>query len=199
MLSHARRASAAARRGFTLVEVIVSIILIAMLTAVVVPTIRGRIREGFSSTVVQELSDLTMAINAYRQDVGKYPPQIDYLNVLATGATDVCANTLSTLQTNNFRGPYINRPITALGYAIGSSSATVNDVLNVVRNTAVYAGGPNIDVLQIFVDGVDSTTSQDVDLKVDGVSDQNYGTIKWQAQGTLTRLTYQIPIRKGTC
>jgi prepilin-type N-terminal cleavage/methylation domain-containing protein len=191
---------AARTRGFTLVEVLVTVFLIGTLAAVVVPTVRGRLREGYSSALILEFDNLAAAISAYRQNVGEYPPQLDYLNALPTGsaAVDLCGNALSTNQKNNYRGPYIARPITA-DYKFGSSDALVNDALTVVRGGATYSGGPSADFLQVLVDGVDSLTAKDLDTRIDGVTDQNFGTIKWAAQGFLTGIRYQIQIKPGAC
>jgi prepilin-type N-terminal cleavage/methylation domain-containing protein len=194
-----RRANA--RFGFTLVEVVVSLLLISMLAAVVVPTVRGQLREGYVDSVAQELDDLAAAINAYRQNIGKYPPYLDYLNGLTASPKDLCTNVLTAAQIANYKGPYINRPITAIGYTIGNSFATVSDQLNLNRGTAIsgVGGAPTVDYLSIVVDGVDSTTAMDLDKRVDGIADENYGTIRWQNSGTQTKVFYQMQIRKGTC
>src|SRR4029077_6340677 len=83
------------KRGFTLAEVMVAIALIAILAAVMIPTIRGRMQDAYEDAIVEAFTNLTAAVQAYRQDVGKYPPALDYLSALRVSPVDRCGVTLS--------------------------------------------------------------------------------------------------------
>lgn len=188
---------ARARAAFTLAEVLVAVALVAVLASVTIPTIRGRLREGEEDAIVQEFDDLSSAIIAYQQNVGKYPPSLDYLMALpSSGATDFCGNNLTTTQKNNWRGPYISRTINGGTYVIGQQD-TVEDIIASSTVTSFNGGSQN--AIALLIDGPDQTSANNVDLKVDGVADPVNGTLTWQTRGSGTRLFFNIPIRNGAC
>ena len=67
------------RRAFTLAEVLVSVAIVAILAAVLVPTMRGKMQDSYENAIISEFNNIESAVAAYRQDVGKYPADIDYL------------------------------------------------------------------------------------------------------------------------
>ena len=184
------------RPGFTLAEVLVAVALVAILASVTIPTIRGRMRDGYEDSIVQEFDDLSSAITAYQQDVGKYPPTLDYLTALPSGATDFCGNNLTARQIANWRGPYVSRAISSINYLIGQED-TVNVIIG--SGTVSSLSGGSQSSLTIMIDGPDQTTANDIDLKIDGRPDAVNGTLSWQTRGVGTRLYYNIPIRNGAC
>lgn len=72
------------RRGFTLVEMLVVIVIIGILAAILVPTVAGAIRKAKIGAVSMELNQLSQAIDAYKLDQGDYPP--DFSNRAAVVA-----------------------------------------------------------------------------------------------------------------
>ncbi len=184
------------RSAFTLAEVLVSVALISILASVTIPTIRGRMRDGYNDAVVQEFDDLSSAIIAYQQNVGKYPASLDYLTALPSGATDYCGNALTNAQVANWHGPYIARTISGSNYVIGEDD-TVEDII-ATGSIATTSGG-STKALELLLDGADQTTANDVDLKIDGTSDASNGTLTWQTRGAGTRIFFKIPIRNGAC
>ncbi|HEY9228265.1 MAG TPA: prepilin-type N-terminal cleavage/methylation domain-containing protein [Gemmatimonadaceae bacterium] len=179
------------RRGFTLAEVLVSLGLIAVLAAVVVPTIRGRLQDGYEDAIVSEFTSLASAINAYRQDVGHYPPRLDYLTILPASPDDFCGRNLSTSDSAKWRGPYVSRTITTAASYVVFQKDSVQDAL------ARPIGNPN--VIQVVISGADTATARGVDLKIDGAANQAAGTLLWSATGTGAVLSYSIPTRNGAC
>ena len=187
MLSRAARP----RRGFTLAEVLVAFALIAVLAAVVVPTVRGRLQDGYEDALVQELASLASAVTAYRQDVGKYPPRLDYLTVLPANPTDFCGRALRGADTLKWRGPYVSRIIsTSATYTVAQKDSVRDLLTRPVGNGAI---------IQIAINGADTTTARNVDLKIDGSADRTTGTLLWSVNGDATVMQYAIPTKPGAC
>jgi prepilin-type N-terminal cleavage/methylation domain-containing protein len=178
------------RPAFTLAEVLVSIALVAILTAIVIPTVQGRLQDGYEDAIVQEFDNISSAVIAYRQDVGKFPPQLRYLSALPTSPTDACGNALTTTQQNNWHGPYITRTIPAVtGYVIAQKD-TVFNVLNTSYSTTA---------ITVELHGADTLTAHDVDLKIDGQAINNVGGLQGAVNGTATIIYFLIPRKSGAC
>ena len=62
------------RQAFTLVELLVVIVIIGILIALLVPTIGGALRSTKNAQMGIEISSLAQAIEAYKTEVGDYPP-----------------------------------------------------------------------------------------------------------------------------
>src|SRR4051812_7443440 len=67
------RSNAGRRRGFTLAEILVSVAIIAILAAAVIPTVYGRIRSARADGDIAELQALQNGILLFYRDVGRYP------------------------------------------------------------------------------------------------------------------------------
>ena len=66
--------SRSARRGFTLVEMLVVLAIIGVLAALLLPAVMSAIVAARRAAVAIELNQLTSAIESYKQDKGDYPP-----------------------------------------------------------------------------------------------------------------------------
>lgn len=78
--------------GFTLMELLVVMAILAMLAALVGPALFGNIGRGQQTTAASQISNLESALDTYRLDVGSYP------------------ESLSGLVTNNSGSPRWNGP-----------------------------------------------------------------------------------------
>jgi prepilin-type N-terminal cleavage/methylation domain-containing protein len=63
-----------ARAGFTLVEVLVAILIIATLVAILLPAVRGAFRRAQEAQVSAELNNLATALASFKNTYGDYPP-----------------------------------------------------------------------------------------------------------------------------
>lgn len=68
-----------ARRGFTLIEIIVVVVIIAILAAVIVPNVISRISDARNSAAITEVKTLDGAVELYQTDIGTPPPTLDAL------------------------------------------------------------------------------------------------------------------------
>jgi len=67
------------RRGFTLVEMLLVLMLIALLATLVTPVVTGGIARARESTLRADLYALRKAIDDYYADIGAYPQDLDEL------------------------------------------------------------------------------------------------------------------------
>lgn len=86
------------RRGFTLVELLVVVLILAILAAMIVPRIISRTSQAKTSKATADLVNLRKMLDIYRIDVGDYPDDLEALRTEPSGAT-------------GWKGPYLNKPL----------------------------------------------------------------------------------------
>jgi len=184
------------RRGFTILEIVVAVLIIAAMAAAVIPALMNRIRSAQASALSQTLFSLSLAVFEYKKAVTAYPPQLIYLATKpASTVTDACGTTqIGTTNSNAWRGPYVTRELLSGGVAIGD--ALINNALRRV------AGPPAL--LFIDVATIDTLAAVDIDRQYDGATDTPFtGTVRYTtaavgplaaAPAKTVNLSYGIPI-----
>jgi prepilin-type N-terminal cleavage/methylation domain-containing protein len=183
------------RRAFTVIEIIVAIIILALMSAAIIPALMGRIRDAQSSALAQTLFSLSQAVFEYRKAVTVNPSQLTLLAGKPTGADlDACGAPIGATNANNWRGPYISRELLSTGVGIGDAR---------IENTLRRVPGPPT-ILFIDVEFVDSLAAVDIDLQYDGgAGTPTTGTVRWTkavvppllaAPAGMVNLSYGIPI-----
>lgn len=66
-------------RGFTLLELLFVLVIVALLTSLVAPMVAGSIGQARESALKQDLHVLRKAIDDYHADNGKYPAELGEL------------------------------------------------------------------------------------------------------------------------
>src|SRR5205085_3168069 len=92
------------RRGFTLLEVLVVLMVIALLAALVGPQIVGRVSEARSTAAKTQLELFSLALDNYRLDNGGYPTTEQGLAALRERPRRGPAPV-------NWRGPYLRKDV----------------------------------------------------------------------------------------
>lgn len=111
-----KRRNARSRAAFTLVETIVTLGLLAVLAAFVVPTVVQKAGAGDPVKVVSDLSAMRTGIETFQTDVGGIPNQIRVLLEQPTVANHF-VDSVTVMQQGNvisWNGPYLNAEIGAL-------------------------------------------------------------------------------------
>ena len=75
------------QRGFTFVEIMVVVAILAILAAIVVPRIMGRTDEAKITAAKVQMRNVEGALKLYKLDTGKYPPTEHGLGALVTKPT----------------------------------------------------------------------------------------------------------------
>jgi general secretion pathway protein G len=97
LTSIAYRNARRAARGFTLIEMLVVIAIIAMLAAIVGPAVMSKLGGAKSKTAAIQIADLDKALDLFKLDVGRYPTNVEGLQALAVKPPTA----------NGWNGPYL--------------------------------------------------------------------------------------------
>jgi prepilin-type N-terminal cleavage/methylation domain-containing protein len=114
------------RRGFTLAEVLVTVTIVAVLAAVMVPAVINQVAKGDVPSVAQDMDGIRSAITTFAADVRRFPHSLSQLGGTTLPAA---SNDISGVQFGGdaaqYRGPYAS---IVKGHA-GPTGAIFSDTL----------------------------------------------------------------------
>ncbi len=91
------------KRGFTLIELMLVVIIISILSAMVVPRLVGRSREARIAAVRADIeSNIALALDMYELDNGTYP-------TTEQGLVGLARKTTMAPAPPNWKGPYLRK------------------------------------------------------------------------------------------
>ncbi len=91
----------AAQRGFTLVEMLLVLVILATLAAIVVPKFAGRSEQAKVTAAQTQIANFEIVLDAFEVDNGFYPKGSDGLEALVDKPSNA----------NNWHGPYLKQDI----------------------------------------------------------------------------------------
>lgn len=87
MRTRIRRISARkARRGFTLIEIMLVLVILAAVAGIAVYNLAGTQATAFKRTAASQINTLKGMLDMYKLNMGSYPPTLDALNVAPSDA-----------------------------------------------------------------------------------------------------------------
>ncbi len=96
-------------KGFTLIEMLIVIVVIAILALIVIPRLLGAGRKAKEATLRGDLHQLRNAVQQFEADCGDYPASLDDLQ--GTGpAAGSSGGTGIALDVTAWQGPYLRTP-----------------------------------------------------------------------------------------
>jgi prepilin-type N-terminal cleavage/methylation domain-containing protein len=136
--------SVASRRGFTLIETVVTVGLIAVLAAFVIPTVLQKVDAADPVKVQNDLAAVGNAAGTFSNDArGVYPAKIASLTAkITTTSTRLDGTVFDTTRVLTWNGPYLSLTIdtptngfqTGFGLLINNDLADYDAQTNVARN-----------------------------------------------------------------
>jgi general secretion pathway protein G len=88
------------RRAFTLIELLLVLVILAVLAAVVVPRLTGRVETARRTGTIADISNIKTALDVFETDMGHYPTSDEGLAALVAAPSSDA----------NWHGPYLSKP-----------------------------------------------------------------------------------------
>lgn len=92
------------KAGFTLIEIMIVVIILAILAAAVIPRLTGRTQQAKESRAKADIETLSLALDLYSIDNGFFPSTTQGLAALRSRPSSPPTPT-------NWRGPYIKKSV----------------------------------------------------------------------------------------
>jgi general secretion pathway protein G len=181
------------RRAFTLPEVLVTVTIVAVLAAVVVPAVLNQVSKGDTAGLAGDVGALRAAITSFTTDTRHYPARIeDLINKPSSGDLDLLGQAYGQTAVNAWKGPYFptsqtvnsasNYTTTAYGLVIDDdfeapSTSNGNFITLVFTNTPSAANLATID--RLFDSGDGSVGDASVLNGCSTGNGSNSGAIRW--------------------
>ena len=116
-------------RGFTLVELLVVVVVLAVLAAIVLPKFMDSGKRSKESALRSDLKLVRNAISLFRNDTGVYPLTLDDLVATAAPAKGSDGTADVALTASTWHGPYIQSvptdSVSGAAYTYTKTSGTV--------------------------------------------------------------------------
>jgi general secretion pathway protein G len=89
------------RRGFTLVEMLLVLVILAVLAAIVIPKFSGRSQQAKLTAAQSQIASIELALDAFEVDTGAYPQGNGGLAALVDEPSGA----------RNWKGPYLKKGV----------------------------------------------------------------------------------------
>ncbi len=177
-----------ARRGFTLAEVLVTLAVIAVMAAVLLPALNQQLTKGNVGRLASGLTNIQTASQAFVSDVHRYPDNVAQLTTSVTSpdGKDIKGVLIPSSFQGRWKGPYISRdevPSTRAGGTItpAFSLVTLGGIQYLAVTVSSLTASNFADIEAVLDEGTPSTTSSTA------------GTIRYSSgNSTLTFLALPI-------
>lgn len=199
------------REGFTLVETIVTVGLLAVLAAFVVPTVVQKASAGEPVKVVNDMGAIRTGLETFLSDVGDYPNQLRMLTDQPSTSNHF-ADSVTALtggQVLSWNGPYLASTIGTLvtdsmstGYgAYIKNFVTMYDAQNNAAARYVTAGAgtggtynpSNTQFVALTVVGITAPQARVINKAIDGTSDVDLAAGAYTGANVTGRFRYDRP------
>lgn len=171
------------RNGFTLPEVLVTVAIVAVLAAVVVPAVTQQLGKGDAPAFISSMNSMRTAITSFAADVRQLPGEVSQLGTAITITDTRLAQTVDSVgaeftaaQVARWRGPYESSGIATGLLEIGDDWTTADNLRD--------STGTGYLVAYLTRTGAVITDAVALDAAVDNGNGATAGFIRWDATNT---------------
>lgn len=159
------------RAGFTLPEVLVTLAIVATLTAVLLPALNNQLSKGDASRVTNDIVAIRTAVGAFTSDVRRYPSALIQLRTAPLNtATDVLGNQFGSTLIQRWRGPYLSKDLNA-------SNAMPTGYGAIISGTMGQTSYNGIPYLNIQITGLTTEEFNNIDQIIDETASSTAGQL----------------------
>jgi prepilin-type N-terminal cleavage/methylation domain-containing protein len=166
------------RKGFTLAEVLVTIAIVAIIAAAVVPAVTSQIAKGEETTVISAVGSLRTTLTAFMSDVRTFPNRVSHLTNAITTTDSAITNTQYTAaQVARWKGPYTTTSTLAAAdsLGIGAPDGIALFMRTLIKDSSNFVV---VTIAPVY------THSQALGLELlfEATSDSTGGTVRWRGK-----------------
>ena len=169
------------RSGFTLPEVLVTVAIVAVLAAIVVPTVTSQLGKGDAPALTSSIGSLRTSVTAFVSDVKKFPRRLSHLsNAVSAGDSALGLATYGS-GASKWKGPYASYNLTSGDSISLGMSLKAFDSLTAVSSQ-----------IQMDLTGVTSHAEMSrIDTLIDNATGPTAGSLRWtNTSGVASALKY---------
>jgi general secretion pathway protein G len=163
------------RSGFTLPEVLVTIAIIAVLAAMVVPAVTQQISKGDQGQFSSSVQGINTGITSFVADVRKFPISLSQLSQSITSGDSALMplGHFNTVEQGRWKGPYLQ---TQIADPVSNVGAKLTIGYNLSLLDTLRMGANNFVIAKISGDSADVVRA---DAAVDNGDGKDAGVIRW--------------------
>ena len=177
------RVAAGSFRGFTLAEILIALALIAILAAVLLPTVAGQILKGDAGRVMQDLEAVRSGADQFLADVHRYPGKVsDLTTAITTAKTDINGNTYPSGLVSKWSGPYLTKDTLNASIQTGFGGSIVNTFTKNMNTNGV-------NYVTVMIVGIAYPDFARIDVQLDGTADSTKGLLRFKP-GTVDTIKF---------
>lgn len=181
--------------GFTLVEVLVTVLILGLLAAVVFPVVVPQVDKADPTVASNDLANIRTGIEMFQLDVRPTEPGDieDLANDITTADADVTGTTFNSGQVDRWEGPYVDLTASEIDIASSSSDPVVlstgfeasmlNDLYRFDSNSTVEDNSPeptasSADFVAIRIINLTADEFADLDDQIDDGDGASSGRLR---------------------
>jgi prepilin-type N-terminal cleavage/methylation domain-containing protein len=167
------------RSGFTLPEVLVTVAIVAVLAAMVVPAVTQQISKGDQGQLSSSIQGLNTGLTSFVADVRKFPIALSQLSqaVANNDSTLMPLGHLNAVEAGRWKGPYIQ---TEIADPVAGAGAKANVGFGLSLLDTLRMGANNFVIAKISGDSADVVRA---DAAADNGDGKDAGIIRWSITG----------------